>query len=157
MLETIKQFYKLFSYGHQVSDPAFWKKGQAIVQPVVAALIMLVVAIAKGMGYDLPVSDELAVSIAGTIFFIVNSILTVITSKHIGVQPRAIREAQPSVSNPEQSGTEEPASVQSGSEAPVGRDGANQSIDEDVRARALEWARQHSAPFSATNNLTNDA
>jgi hypothetical protein len=53
----------------------------------------------------------------------------------------------------EQAATEEPPKVQAQITPDVGRGKTDSSIDDDVRARALEWARQH----SATNGLSNDA
>jgi hypothetical protein len=163
MFEKMKQFYELFKEGKQVSDPAFWKKGQAYVQPIVAALIMTVVAIAKGFGYELPVSDDLAYSIAGAAFFVVNSALTIVTSRHIGVVPTApIRETQPSLQSPVEATAEHNAEmadvedVQHVGQATV----QQQTIDDATRAKAEQWVRQHSVvrqPGRFDNGLVNDA
>jgi hypothetical protein len=153
MFNRLKLFYGLFKQGQQVSNPEFWHKGQAVVQPVIAALIIALVALARSFGYELPIPDDLAFSIAGAIFFAVNSVLTIIASKHIGLPATTVREAEPPVRSNEQTAKEEPANVQIDDTSDVGRGKADSSIDDDVRARALEWARQH----SATNGLSNDS
>lgn len=139
MLNRIKEFYKLFTIGHEVVNPAFWKKGQAVVQPIVASFIMLVVTILKGFGYDLPVSDDVAFMIAGGLFFVVNAALTVISSKTIGLAPTATTAKQ----------------IEKAPETPIEKpvvEASNARIDDDTRSRAEQWVKQQTS-----NGLQNDA
>jgi hypothetical protein len=164
MFEKLKQFYSLFKQGEQVSNPAFWKKGQAVAQPIIAGLILTIVALAKGFGYELPISDDLAFSIAGAIFFAVNSVLTITTSRHIGLPTTPVREAEPSVRSAEQtadSNTEVATdeTVPSVSKANAGQP-TTDTIDEATRQRAIAWAREHSVVKPSINNsngLASDA
>lgn len=138
MFSKLSQFYKLFTVGHQVCDPAFWKKGQAVVQPIIATLIMLTVVILKGFGYDLPISDDLAFTIAGAIFFVVNSALTIITSKHVGLPAK--REDMPSIQQAtDESNRSEAMPSEYVDSTPNG------GIDEETRERAKRYVEQASA------------
>jgi hypothetical protein len=149
MFNKLMQFYNLFKQGQQVSNPAFWKKGQAFVQPIVAGLIMSVVALLKSYGYSLPISDDMAVTIAGALFFIVNGVLTVVTSAHIGIpaKPGSVPAAQQALPSVQQRASEEaaqspmqPVNSAPSQSAPVG----TTSIDADVVERAKQWAAEHS-------------
>lgn len=168
MFDNIKKFYTLFQEGQEISHKEFWKKGQAYAQPIIAAIIMAIVGLAKAYGHELPVSDDLAYTIAGAIFFTVNSVLTIITSAKIGIKPSVpqapIREAESPMRSVVET-TETPAvELPHVPEADIGQEPAH-TIDEDTRKRAAEWVRQHSVTsqhsvsgqYSATNGLSNDA
>jgi hypothetical protein len=145
MFSKLKQFYQLFKIGQQVSDPLFWKKTQAIVQPIVAGAIVLLVTILKGVGIDLPISNDLAFGIAGALFFIVNSALTIVTSKTVGLPSdvKVVPSVQPSTTQ-----TTQKQPLPSDNEAHV----EHNPIDENTRKRAEQWRLQQSS-----NGLANDA
>jgi hypothetical protein len=83
----------------------------------------------------------------------INIGISIATSKGHGLPSAPVREAKQAMPSTEQPAEEEPDQVQDVNTSNVGRGNANTSIDDDVRKRAIEWARQH----SATNGLSNDA
>lgn len=76
----------LFRRGSAVADPAAWKNGQITVNALVLLLGALVGA-ARSFGYDLPIPDAVLAQLAAGLLGVVNSLLTVITSKTVGLPP----------------------------------------------------------------------
>jgi hypothetical protein len=152
MWDKLKALYSVFEAGKSVADPAKWKLHQ-ISANAIAALLFAIVQLGKAFGYDFGIDMQTCADIAIGILAIANVGLTVATTKHIGLPPGAVRETEPTVPSDEQPAEEKPTSVQTEIAPDAGRGIVNASIDDDVRARALEWARRH----SATNGLSNDA
>ena len=76
----------LFRRGAAVADPAAWKNGQITVNALVLLLGALV-ATARSFGYDLPISDATLAQLAAGLLGLVNGVLTVTTSKTVGLPP----------------------------------------------------------------------
>jgi hypothetical protein len=152
MLAKLKAFWAVFEAGKSVADPKTWKMHQVSANAI-AALLFAIVQLGKACGYDFGIDMQTCADIAIGILAIVNVGLTVATSKHVGLPSTPVREAESPVPSTEQPAEEEPAQVQDVNTSNVGRGNVNTSIDDDVRKRAAEWVRQH----SATNGLTNDA
>jgi len=83
MLDKIKGLWNLMQAGKAVADPALWKSRQITVTALVAVL-MAVVQLAKGFGYELPVDENTATAIAGGVLAVVNVVLTITTSDKVG-------------------------------------------------------------------------
>jgi hypothetical protein len=151
-MEKIKAIWSLFKQGESVADPAKWKARQITVT-MLAGLLMAAVQLARAFGHEIPIDNETAMAIAGGAIAVFNTVFTITTSKTVGVPTRAVREAEPPVPSTEQPAEEEPAAVSPSVAPDTERGGVASTIDDDVRQRAIAWARQH----SATNNLQNDA
>ena len=86
MLDKIKGLWALMQAGKAVADPALWKTRQITVTMLVAVL-MAVVQLAKGFGYELPIDENTATALAGGVLAIVNVVLTLSTSDKVGFKP----------------------------------------------------------------------
>lgn len=86
MFSKLGAFYNLFKLGQEVDNVEFWKGVQAQGQPVIAAILIAIVALLKGTKYEIPLSDDQAMLIAGGIFATTNFVLTLITSKRVGIK-----------------------------------------------------------------------
>jgi F0F1-type ATP synthase epsilon subunit len=120
---------------------------------MLAGLLMAVVQLARVFGHEIPIDNDTALVIAGGIIAIFNTVFTITTSKHIGLPSTSVREAKQTLRSVEQPAAEESSQVQAESAPAVERGSDVSTIDDDVRARAIEWARRH----SAINGLSNDA
>jgi hypothetical protein len=152
MLSKLKAFYAVFQAGQAVADKQKWRTHQ-ISANAIAALLFAIVQLGKVCGYDFGIDMQTCADISIGILALANVGFTVATSKEHGLPAGAVREAESPVPSVEQPAEEKPAEVQAEVTPDSGRAMANTSIDDDLRARALEWARQH----SATNGLANDA
>lgn len=86
MFGKLKVFFELFQKGKEVADPAKWKNRQ-ITATMLVGLLLALVHVAKEFGYELPIDETSATSIAGGIIAIVNVILTYVTSARVGTRP----------------------------------------------------------------------
>lgn len=87
MIKEFQAFFTLFKQGKEVINPEFWKNTQ--VKANVIALLGAIATIAAGFGYDIHLSaDTLNAAGMGIVAFytIGNSILTIITSKKVGIK-----------------------------------------------------------------------
>jgi hypothetical protein len=87
MFHKLKAGYEVLQRGKEVSDPALWKAGQ-ITGNAVGGLILALVALAGAFGYELPVDNEDALIIGGAIVSIFNIVLTMVTTKKIGLRAK---------------------------------------------------------------------
>jgi hypothetical protein len=152
MLAKMKALWEVFQAGKSVSDPKAWKLHQVSANAI-AALLFAIVQLGKAFGYDFGIDMQTCADIAIGVLAIANVGFTVATTKHIGLPSSTVREAEQTLPSAEQPAKEEPVSVQAESTSDVGRGNVTPSINDDVRARAIKWAREH----SATNGLSNDA
>jgi hypothetical protein len=121
---------------------------------MIAGLLFAIVNLLRVCGYDFGIDMQTCADIAVGLLAAINLGITVASSANHGLPTSAVREAQQALPSSEQPAEEEePTSVQAEESPDAGRGNANPSIDDDVRARAAEWARQH----TATNVFTNDA
>lgn len=97
MFEKLKSLYDLFRKGQELANAENWKKHQ-IKANVLGGFILAVVALIKVFGYELPVDENTAMSVAGGIIAIVNVILTITTSKKVGLPAKPdVSEALPAI------------------------------------------------------------
>ena len=76
----------LFRKGAAVSEPALWKNRSALVLAL-TALILTGCRVAKGFGYDLPITETDAASLATAVAVLVGLFSTYATSDKVGVLP----------------------------------------------------------------------
>ena len=95
MFDKLKTLWNLLHQGQQVADPEFWKGVQSKGQPVIAGLLIGLVALLKGTKYELPLDDATAGLIAGGIFAAANWVLTTISSKKVGLDPATAAPTDP--------------------------------------------------------------
>jgi hypothetical protein len=151
-IEKIKALYSVFRAGEEVADKKKWV-GHQISANMLAALLFAVVSLLRSFGYDFGIDMQTCADIAIGLLSAINIGINIATSKDHGLPSGAVRETEQTVRSDEQPATQIRTNVQGEVTPDVGRGIADTSIDDDVRARALEWARQH----SATNGLSNDA
>lgn len=157
MFEKLKALWAVMQAGKSVDDPKAWRTHQVSANAI-AAFLFALVSLAKAMGYDLGIDMQTCADIAVGVLAITNVGLTVATSHHLGVKPSMpatpVREAESPVRSVEQTAEShtEVATDEAVSSVSVA-DVQPTSIDDDTRARAIAWAREH----SATNGLQNDA
>jgi hypothetical protein len=85
-MEKFKAILNLFRKGHIVTNPDAWKKGQINVA-ILTALLSAIVVLSKAFGYEIPVTEDQLLIIAGIILSInslFNPIATTISSEKVG-------------------------------------------------------------------------
>lgn len=86
-MKMLTNFWRVLQLGQSVANPAAWKAGQITANAVVAFLYAGV-NLAASFGYDLPATKEQLDAIGLGLFALVNVLLTVTTSKTVGLPPR---------------------------------------------------------------------
>lgn len=76
---------RLFNAGQSVSDPVLWKTRQ-VTATAVGGVVIAAVGFARACGVDLPIDEAAATEIAGGVLAVVNLVLTVVTSKKVGLK-----------------------------------------------------------------------
>jgi hypothetical protein len=76
----------LFRKGSEVANKEAWKKGQ-ITSTVLGGFLIAGVQVANIMGVPLPIPDDVLISVAGGIITGINFVLTIATSKTVGILP----------------------------------------------------------------------
>ena len=109
----------LFRKGAAVSEPALWKNRSALVLAL-TALILTGCRVAKGFGYDLPITETDAATLATAIAVVVGLFSTFTTSDKVGllppkVQPDDLPSLDPIVPESEKSRSGEPFNAERGS------------------------------------------
>lgn len=76
----------LLRKGSAVTDPALWKNRSALTLAL-TGLILVIVKVAKGYGYDLPIGETEAASLAAGVAVLVGLFSTYATSDKVGLLP----------------------------------------------------------------------
>lgn len=76
----------LLRKGSAVTDPALWKNRSALTLAL-TGLILVIVKVAKGYGYDLPIGETEAASLAAGVAVLVGLFSTFATSDKVGLLP----------------------------------------------------------------------
>ncbi|GGX43078.1 hypothetical protein [Undibacterium squillarum] len=84
-MEKLFALMRLFEAGQAVADPALWKSRQ-VTATAVGGVVIAGVGVARAYGIELPIDETAATAIAGGILAVVNLVLTVVTSKKIGLK-----------------------------------------------------------------------
>lgn len=80
--------FDVFRKGSMVANPELWKNGGAALQAAIAAFIVSAIAAAKGLGYELPISTDAAMAIAGGISAVAGVVVTFVSSDKVGLAAR---------------------------------------------------------------------
>ena len=80
----------LLRKGSAVTDPALWKNRSALTLAL-TGLILVVVKVAKGYGYDLPIGETEAASLAAGVAVLVGLFSTFATSDKVGLLPAKVQ------------------------------------------------------------------
>jgi uncharacterized lipoprotein YbaY len=88
MLQKLIALARVFRKGEQVADPAAWKTGQIAVTALAAFLVAAAQA-AAAFGLPLPVDEAAWSAVAAGVIALVNIVLTVATTRKIGLPPVA--------------------------------------------------------------------
>ena len=83
-MNKLSALWGVFRKGDAVSNPAAWKAGQ-ITATMLGALVLALVNLGKAFGYELPIDADGANAIGGGVLVIVNCVLTITTSKTVGL------------------------------------------------------------------------
>ena len=78
-----------FRKGQEVANPETWKNAQVAINTI-SALLAAVLAIAKGLGYNLPITEVQLDALAAGIVALVgvfNTVATVVSTKKVGLPP----------------------------------------------------------------------
>ena len=90
VLQKTANVLALLNKGQSVADPAKWKSRQ-ITATMLAGVVVALVNLAKSFGVDLPIDADTAEAISVTALVVVNGVLTITTSKTVGIdQTKAI-------------------------------------------------------------------
>lgn len=152
MLDKLKALYAVFQQGKAVANPDALRNHQVSAN-MIAGLLFAIVTLLKCFGYDFGIDMQTCADIAVGLLAAINLGITVASSPKHGLPATPVRESEQTLPSVEQPAEEEPANVQVEVTPVVERGSAVSAIDDDVRARALEWARRH----TATNIPANDA
>jgi hypothetical protein len=83
-MDKIAALWNLFRAGEAVQNPRGWKVGQLATTGVVAAIWALL-RVAKAFGYEIPLDADSVDALAGGVVVVVNLVLTLTTSAHVGI------------------------------------------------------------------------
>jgi hypothetical protein len=83
-MEKLKAILALFRQGNAVVDPQLWKNRQ-ITATVLAGVILALAHVLAVFGFVIPVDMDTANAIAATVIGLVNIVLTMTTSKTVGI------------------------------------------------------------------------
>lgn len=85
MFAKFAALMEVMRFGQEVADPAKWKSRQ-VSSNAIAGALLAGVALAKSFGIHLPIDEETAYMFATGGLAITNAILTIVTSKKIGIK-----------------------------------------------------------------------
>jgi len=128
MFGKLKALYAVFKAGEAVANPAAWKRGQ-ITATILAGVFVALVQLAKAFEYEIPMDENTATSIAAGIITLVNWLLTVATTKKIGLPSGVQAEPLPTIVPELTEGSKQPNV---------------QEVNKDAQeSRATQWLREH--------------
>lgn len=84
MFAKFSALMEVLRFGQEVADPAKWK-GRQVKANALAGLLLALAALGRSYGIDLPVDNEVALGLATGALAIINAVLTIVTTKKIGV------------------------------------------------------------------------
>jgi len=85
-MQRLIALLRVFRRGEAVADPALWKSGQIAVTALAALLLALLQA-ARAFGVAVSADDNQVTAVAAGGIALVNILLTVATSKTVGLPP----------------------------------------------------------------------
>lgn len=84
---VIAELFQAFQRGKEVANPATWKNAQIAVNAL-SAFFAAVLAVAKGLGFDLGITEMQIDALAAGIVALVgvfNAVATVVSSRKVGL------------------------------------------------------------------------
>lgn len=148
-ITKMKAVWELFKQGRAVANPALWKAHQ-ITATMLGGFFIAAIQLVKAFGYEIPVDSGTATALAGGIVAAANIVLTITTSKTVGLPTGVSTEAKQAMSSVQQAAntTESQDAVQHVSVSASGQTG----ITEDVVERARAWAAEHASERKFDND-----
>ena len=98
-ITLVTNIFTALRAGYALRDSEVWKNRQTGVNSI-AAVLSAALAIAQGLGYGFPITNEVLLAVAGGIWAVVgvfNSWATVATSAKVGLQSNDSSDAAPPV------------------------------------------------------------
>ncbi len=86
MFDKVAAIFGLFRVGQSVANPAAWKTG-AITVSLLLPVFMQLRTVMQAFGIDLGLSDETVTALAGGFVAGINVLVTLVSSKTVGVLP----------------------------------------------------------------------
>lgn len=87
MFGKIGALWDLFRKGSEIADADKWKRRQ-ITGTALAGVILALCYVGKTFGYEVPMDMDTATAIGGGVVAIVNVVLTIVTTRKVGLPPR---------------------------------------------------------------------
>ena len=87
-MDKLFSILALFRQGNAVADPVLWKNG-GITAALLIPVFLSLARVAEAFGLALPISESDAATFAAAVLAISHIVLTVISSKSVGLPPRA--------------------------------------------------------------------
>lgn len=145
MFERLKLFFQLFKAGSALKDKQFWTRQQAYVVPVVVSVFVLCINLAQTYGIQIPafLDQDTLTWIAGALYMVVNTCLTIFSHEHLGLPSRNGSEAQQTVPSPSATGDDQGQPIVPPS--PVS--GPSSRFDEETIRRATEWLERQKPSY----------
>lgn len=87
MISKITSVIDLFRKGVVVANPTAWKKGQVTVNTL-ATVLVAAIGVAKAFGYEIPITETEANTLATAVLIIVglfNNVATVVSTDKVGL------------------------------------------------------------------------
>lgn len=85
MFGKLSILFKVLQHGNELRDKQFWKRQQCYVLPVVSGILFGLVQLAQSFGVALPLDESTCMSIAGVIYFAINTYLSLATTTVVGL------------------------------------------------------------------------
>ena len=92
-MEKIWAILALFRQGNAVADPALWKNSGISVAMLIP-VFLAVARVAEAFGLALPFTESDAATLAAAVLCVLHIVLTVITSKSVGLPASAAPDAR---------------------------------------------------------------
>lgn len=89
-MSKLLDFLDLFRKGAAVTDPKLWKDRTALTLAL-TGLILVIVKVAGGMGYAIPISETDAASMAAAVAVVVGLFGNYATSDKVGLLPAKVQ------------------------------------------------------------------
>lgn len=146
-IAKMKALWELLQQGKSVADPHKWATHQ-VSTTMLGGVIIAIVQVCKAFNYELPIDSDTATALAGGAIALVNTVMSIMGNKHIGLPTGTSTEAQQTLPSVQQAidTAEAQEAVQPVSSPNVEQTG----IDADVIARARAWAAEHAKPTGDT-------
>lgn len=150
MFQKLKSLFQLFQAGKELKNKATWARGQAYVIPLVVGVLVSCLQLAQAFDIQIPafLTQETLYWIAGSIYMLVNSAITIFSHKDLGIPTGqlptgASGEALQTVQESSATGSDQEQPIVPPS--PVS--GPSSRFDEETLRRATEWVERQKPSY----------